>query len=125
MIFTGEIMPDGHDTFLRETVIEVVRYRRPAKAAGGPSNNKLDTPAATQTQGIPMPIGNTSTIVTKESVNKGLSAMNKATPIEPSIAFDAGHTPSQTSNRDESLRYLLWHINGSRESVRKSSEKTA
>ena len=72
-----------------------------------------------------MPIGNASTFGTNGSVNKGLSAMNKATPIEQSIAFDAGHTPSQTSNRDESLRYLLWHINGSRESVRKSSEKTA
>ena len=125
MIFTGEIMPDGHDTFLRETVIEVVRYRRPAKPAGGPSKNKLDTPALTQTQGISMPIGNASTIGTNESVTKGLPAMNKATPIEQSIAFDAGHTPSQTSNRDESLKYLLWHINGSRESVRKSSEKTA
>lgn len=125
MIFTGEIMPDGHDTFLRETVIEVVRYRRPAKPTGGPSKNKLDSPAATQTQGISMPIGNASTIGTKESVNKGLSAMNKATPVEQSIAYDAGHTPSQTGNRDESLRYLLWHINGSRESVRKSSEKTA
>lgn len=125
MIFTGEIMPDGHDTFLRETVIEVVRYRRPATSTGLPYKNKLDTPAATQTHGISMPIGNASTIGAKEPVNQGLSAMNKATPIEQSIAFDAGHTSSQTNNRDESLRYLLWHINGSRESVRKSSEKTA
>ncbi len=124
-LFTGEIIPDGNDTFLRETVIEVVRYRRPAHSTGESSKSKHAPPISSQTQGLSMPVGNATTVDSRDTSNKGLAASNKANLPEQSIAFDSGHTPNLASNRDESLRYLLWHINGSRESVRKSSEKTA
>lgn len=124
-IFTGEIIPDGNDTILRETVIEVVRYRRPTSIYRKTNSNKPDSAAATQTQGISMPVGNATTTDIKEIANIGIAALSKTGNASQSIVFDSSHTPCQASNRDESLRYLLWHINGSRESVRKSSEKTA
>ncbi len=124
-IFTGEIIPDGNDTILRETVIEVVRYRRSTSMSSETNSHKPDSAAAPQTQGISMPVGNATTTDTKVIANFGIAASSKTGLASQSIVFDSSHTPGQSSNRDESLRYLLWHINGSRESVRKSSEKTA
>ena len=124
-IFTGEIMPDGNDTILRETVIEVVRYRHLASMSRDTNSNQSYSAADPQTKEISMPVGNATTTDTKEIANTGLAASSKTGLASQSIVFDSSHSPSQTSNRDESLRYLLWHINGSRESVRKSSEKTA
>ena len=124
-LFTGEIIPDGNDTILRETVIEVVRYRRPSSTTQETNSNKPDSAVAPKTQGISMPIGNAATTETKEIANIGVAASSKNGLAGQSIVFDSSHAPSHTSSRDESLKYLLWHINGSRESVRKSSEKTA
>lgn len=124
-IFTGEIIPDGKDTILRETVIEVVRYRRPTSICRETNSNKPDSAAAPQTQGISMPVGNATPTDTKEITINAIAASGKTGSASKSIVFDSSHAPCQASNRDESLRYLLWHINGSRESVRKSSEKTA
>ena len=123
-IFTGEIVSNGNDTILRETVIEVVRYRRPIGLASVSAKAEPDARSNSQTQGISMPVGNVATKNLNETTNKTIAA-SIAAPVEQSIVYDARHMPSQAGNRDESLRYLLWHINGSRESLRKSSEKTA
>ncbi len=122
-IFTGDVS-DGNDTILRETVIEVVRYRRPISLPRVSTNTEQDSGVDSHTPGTFMPVANTATKISKDAANN-LIASNIAVTAGQSIAFDSGHAPSQVSNRDESLRYLLWHINGSRESVRKSSEKTA
>ena len=123
-IFTGEVLPDGNDTFLRETVIEVVRYRKPLPAAQESDHNKKDFAAVLHVQGNSMPTGNLSTIAPKDSFNQGVVPNTKGL-VGQTISYDLSHTASQAGNRDESLKYLLWHINGSKESVRKSSEKSA
>ena len=123
-IFTGEVLPDGNDTFLRETVIEVVRYRKPIPAAKESSRSKIDSEAAPQIQGSSMPTGNASTIAPKESFGQSVASTTKGL-VGQTISYDLSHAASQAGNRDESLKYLLWHINGSKETVRKSSEKSA
>ena len=125
IIFTGEIIPDGNDTILRETVIEIVRYRLQPSMSRESNRHKPDSSVASQSQGISMPAGSAITTDTREIANIGLAASSNTGLSNQSIVFDSSHTPSQTNNRDESLRYLLWHINGTRENVRKSSEKTA
>jgi hypothetical protein len=42
-----------------------------------------------------------------------------------SITMDAGHSHFYPTNREESLKYLLSHINHARESNRKPSGKSA
>jgi hypothetical protein len=122
-VFTGEVLPDGNDTFLRETVIEVVRYRSPIHAAQESDRENKDS-AVTQVHGNSMPSGNVSTIASKDSFNQGVATSTKGL-VGQTISYDLSHTASQSGNRDESLKYLLWHINGSKEPQRKSSEKTA
>jgi uncharacterized protein (TIGR03546 family) len=125
-IFTGETNWEGTDTLLRETVIEVVRYKRP-NVAGKPQadSSQHSLPAATLIQGNSMPTANAADVNAKDTTSNKFSNANKSELANPAIAFDSGHTPGQSNGRDESLRYLLWHINGTRENVRKSSEKTA
>jgi len=124
-IFTGETNWDGSDTLLRETVIEVVRYRRPNPAENLKDTNNQLSPASSSTQGNSMPTGNASAVDAKQTNSIAYPAVSKVAEVSPSISFDPGHVLGQTNSRDESLRYLLWHINGSRENGRKSSEKTA
>ena len=69
--------------------------------------------------------GNASTMESKIMGTDSSTMPNKAIAPSQSLAFDASHYASQTGKSDESLKYLLWHINGARETVRKSSEKTA
>ena len=123
-IFTGEVLPDGNDTFLRETVIEVVRYRKPIPAAQESNPVKKDLTAVPHIQGNSMPTGNASTIAPKDSFSQGVAPAGKGL-VGQTISYDLSHTASQAGNRDESLKYLLWHINGSKDTVRKSSEKSA
>ena len=123
-IFTGEVLPDGNDTFLRETVIEVVRYRKPMSSAQESNQAKKDSSAVPHIQGNSMPTGNVSTIASKDSFHQGVAPTTKGL-VGQTISYDLSHTASQAGNRDESLKYLLWHINGSKDSVRKSSEKSA
>ncbi|HUP77498.1 MAG TPA: DUF2062 domain-containing protein, partial [Pirellula sp.] len=125
MIFTDEVLSAGNDTFLRETVIEVVRYRRPVNSTRESLKSKPDSAASSLSQGNFMPVGNASTSDTKKIVNLGAPASKMTGPDGQSISFDTSHLSSQVNGRDEALRYLLWHINGSRASVRKQSEKTA
>ena len=125
-IFTGEVLPDGNDTFLRETVIEVVRYRQPLNVAKESVDNQTDSTVISQTQGISMTVGNASTMESKVMASESSTATpSKTAAPGQSLAFDASHYQGQSGKSDESLKYLLWHINGSRETVRKSSEKTA
>lgn len=125
-IFTDEVLPDGNDTFLRETVIEVVRYRHPINVAKESVDNKTDATATSQTQGISMTVGNASTMESKVKASESpAAAASKAAAPAQSLAYDASHYQGHSGKSDESLKYLLWHINGSRETVRKSSEKTA
>lgn len=123
-IFTGEVLPDGNDTFLRETVIEVVRYRKPVPTAKESNRSQIDSAAAPQVQGNSMPTVNVSTMAAKESFGQSGAPATKGL-VGQTISYDLSHAASQAGNRDESLKYLLWHINGSKESVRKSSEKSA
>ena len=125
-IFTGEVLPDGNDTFLRETVIEVVRYRHPVNVAKESVDDSADSTATSQTQGISMIVGNASTMESKVNASESSTATSSKTDAPgQSLAYDASHYQGQSGKSDESLKYLLWHINGSRETVRKSSEKTA
>ena len=124
-VFTGTVVPDGNDTLLRETVIEVVRYRKPVPSEIDNFAVNTDPNTAPPKQGIPMRNGNTSTLDSKDSQSEGLAKPSHDSTAGQSITFDAGHVPPQSGNRDDSLKYLLWHINGSRENVRKSSEKSA
>ncbi len=124
-IIRNEVLPDGTDTFLRETVIEVVRYRRPAVLANESVDNIEDSTEISQTQGNSMTVGNGSTMESKKRAADSSVLVNKSAAPGQSIAFDSGHHPGHAAKNDESLKYLLWHINGSRETVRKSSEKTA
>ena len=124
-IIRNEVLPDGTDTFLRETVIEVVRYRRPAVLANESVDSIEDSTEISQTQGNSMTVGNGSTMESKKRAADSSVLVNKSAAPGQSIAFDSGHHPGHAAKNDESLKYLLWHINGSRETVRKSSEKTA
>ncbi len=124
-IFTGEVLPDGCDTFLRETVIEVVRYRRPTIVVDESFKKNEDSSAISQTQGSSMTVGNASTMESKIKATDNTATPNKAMAPSQSLAYDASHYATQTGKSDESLKYLLWHINGARETVRKTSEKTA
>lgn len=124
-IFTGEVLPDGCDTFLRETVIEVVRYRRPTIVVDESFNKNEDSSAISQTQGSSMTVGNASTMESKIKATDNTATPNKAMAPSQSLAYDSSHYATQTGKNDESLKYLLWHINGARETVRKTSEKTA
>ncbi len=124
-IFTGDSHWDGKDTLLRETVIEVVRYRHPSPAEKLPNNSSHPSSAVSSTQGISMPAGNTATILSKDKDTNVTSSATNVPQTNSSLSFDSGHAPHSNNGRDESLRYLLWHINGTRETVRKSAEKTA
>jgi uncharacterized protein (TIGR03546 family) len=118
------------DTILRETVIEVVRYRRQpvevtvnkmaphgqhmiagtnSQNSGDPMSSVNATIASSQASKAP----STDFVVTKQSV-----------PGTNSITIEPGHSSVQPTNREESLKYLLSHINSSRDSQRKSSGKS-
>lgn len=124
-LFTGESHVDANDTILRETVIEVVRYRRPHSAEKLSDGSAQSSAAVSSKQGLSMPAGNTSTVINNVKDSAAFGTEINVPPSSPSLVYDSGHIPGNGNGRDESLRYLLWHINGSRESVRKTSEKTA
>ena len=72
-----------------------------------------------------MTVGNASTMESKIKATDNTATPNKAMAPSQSLAYDSSHYATQTGKNDESLKYLLWHINGARETVRKTSEKTA
>lgn len=75
-----------------------------------------------------MTVGNASTTVIAEKKNAQGKIDSKTGMVNSettSIVYDVGHPTSPIGTRDESLRYLLRHIHSSRESTRKSTEKSA
>lgn len=118
-----ETNPIGSDTILRETVIEVVRYRRPAMSATTSSRTDDKPAATTLDQGNSMSVVNAPLSKPSDATRDNDFGVSKSLGESTSITIDPSH--ASASNRDESLRYLLWHINGTRDSSRKSTEKTA
>lgn len=125
--------PIGNETILRETIIEIVRYKRAASVvttpnADAPVRSQLFSHPSSQVEGTPMTVGNASTTVIAEKKNAQGKIDPKTGMVNSettSIAYDVGHPTSPIGTRDESLRYLLRHIHSSRESTRKSTEKSA
>jgi uncharacterized protein (TIGR03546 family) len=116
------------DSIMRETVIEVVRYRRPASLQRGekqrtkspdPSIISLNTGTTMAVANMPPP----------QSID-GKNGKSDPSPKPvmghmATITIDAGHSNFYPTNREESLKYLLSHINHARESNRKPSGKSA
>ncbi|MEI7460897.1 MAG: hypothetical protein WCK15_15915 [Pirellula sp.] len=118
----------GSDKIMRETVIEVVRYRRPVSLSRG-EKQKTKSPD-------PSIISlNTGTTMAVANMPPAQSIDGKNGKSDPSpkpvmghlatITIDAGHSNFYPTNREESLKYLLSHINHARESNRKPSGKSA
>jgi uncharacterized protein (TIGR03546 family) len=120
---------ESTETILRETIIEVVRYRLPF-----PSNRDKSKPAdGSAVPIIPIPTGTSMAVAkpllapTNDDVDgRTESQLLKHKFTEPnSRLIEAAHPPIQPIPREESLRYLLSHINGSREINRQNPGKTA
>ena len=119
--------PVGKDTILRETVIEVVRFKFPSsiERRAPQSLDEKEQVLTPLSSGKTMVVAGMSTNNSAET--KAVSKQSTAKlPIDGStLSIEVGHSNIQPTNREESLRYLLWHINGTRETSRKSSEKSA
>jgi uncharacterized protein (TIGR03546 family) len=119
------------DTILRETVIEVVRYRRHStdRVSEVEPDSSLETSQtldSTSSTGIPMAVANVSTSQTTDGTGRKEFAASKSSSSDmPSISIEAGHSAIHPTCREESLKYLLSHINGNRDTNRKSSGKSA
>lgn len=118
----------GSDRILRETVIEIVRYRRPVSLdSGGKQRTRIPDPSI-----IPL---NTGTNMAAANMPLAQSIDGKNGRGDPSpipvmghmaaVTVDTGHSNFYPNNREESLKYLLSHINNVRESNRKPSGKSA
>lgn len=147
-IFTkvDEVVTDGGETVLRETIIEVVRYKRPRIVAH--SREATEPDSELTTQGEPMSIANApqsettfagAVTTTTLEIHPSVSSTTTGTMNTGNIS--TGGTLATANNTDhsgeskpqltihpvrgeESLRYLLWHINGNRD-TKKQSERTA
>jgi uncharacterized protein (TIGR03546 family) len=121
-----ETVPVGNETILRETIIEVVRYRRPSPLEKKRTPSSNDANMTTLEQGSSMTIANPTMEKTIETKRKQEASSVKSTlGNETSISIEAGHGVLPTQNGEESLRYLLRHINGTRQTHRKPSERSA
>lgn len=115
----------GMDTILRETVIEVVRYRKPQTLRS--TKNTLETLQATNTEtshtGTSMAVANVSPSSSTEPNSRLELVRTKSTLNEaPMISIEAGHSAVHPTIREESLKYLLSHIASSKESSRNSGK---
>jgi uncharacterized protein (TIGR03546 family) len=118
----------GSDTIMRETVIEVVRYRRPVSLHRGEKQRTKnpDPSIISLNTGTTMAVANMPPAQTID----GKNSKSDPSPIPvmghmASIKIDTGHSNFYPTNREESLKYLLSHINHARESNRKPSGKSA
>ncbi len=131
-IIEDNLMVD--ETILRETIIEVVRYKQPTMVivppmGDGPmTTDKRSYTLYVDQQGSSMNASQSSEIMTTvEQVNVG--AMGNSKEFGSVAAATADPTKNDKIVRthgaggEESLRYLLWHINGSNASKR-STEKS-
>ena len=126
-LYVAEANAASSDTILRETVIEVVRYRRPSiRSSVEPQKRTSDPSIISLSTGIPMAVANMSPTQSIEgNARKDLPIQNDLKGDMASISIESGHSNVQPTFREESLKYLLSHINGARESIRKSSGKSA
>lgn len=119
---------NGSDTIMRETVIEVVRYRHPVSLnRGEKQRTKSPDPSIISL--------NTGTTMAVANMPPAQSTDGKNGRSDPSpkpvmghmatITIDAGHSNFYPTNREESLKYLLSHINHARQSNQKPSGKSA
>jgi hypothetical protein len=124
-VVRDESMHIGNETILRETVIEVVRYRRPAVIESTSAPDSQDAASSISTNGESMAVANAEMTKSLDIPNdREFTETRTSALVGTSLAIDQGHL-SPSNNRDESLRYLLWHINGTRDSSKKNTEKTA
>jgi uncharacterized protein (TIGR03546 family) len=124
-IVRDESMHVGNETILRETVIEVVRYRRPALIDSTTAPNSQDAASQGLTNGESMAVANAEMTKSPDVIHdREFTETRTSALVGTSLAIDQGHL-SPSNNRDESLRYLLWHINGTRDNSKKNTEKTA
>jgi hypothetical protein len=116
----------GPDTILRETIIEVVRYRRPLSTSPvEPSSitNDENNHASSLITGESMPVANLSTSSSIDLSHRKDSSRTPAnTSDAPNLSIEAAHATVHATNREESLKYLLSHIAGSKEASRKSGK---
>lgn len=127
---------------LREMLIEVVRYKRPN------TDETLDSTASSTPGYAETPFSSDTRNTMKVASNKGLEPLhssssplsnglssvdeavvedpNNRTHAKPSLLMNSGalHYIKHPAAREESLRHLLKHIHGSRE-TKKESEKTS
>lgn len=127
---------------LREMLIEVVRYKRPN------TDETLDSPAGATPEHAETPFSSDTRNAMKVASNKGLEPHhsssvpssngrssvdegvvddpNHRTHAKPSLLMNSGslHYIKHPAAREESLRHLLKHIHGSRE-TKKESETTS
>lgn len=118
----------GSDRILKETVIEVVRYRRPVSLDnGGKQRTRIPDPSI-----IPLSTG-TNMAAANMPLAQSIDGKNGRNDPSPkpvmghmaARTIDTGHSHFYPTNREESLKYLLSHINNVRESKRKPSGKSA
>ncbi len=118
----------GGEKIMRETVIEVVRYRRPVSLnQGEKQRTKSPDPSI-----IPLNTGTTMAVANMPPAQSIDGKNGRSDPLPKpvvghlaTITIDAGHSNFYPTNREESLKYLLSHINHARESNRKPSGKSA
>ena len=118
----------GSDTIMRETVIEVVRYRRPVSVNRGEKQRTKspDPSIISLNTGTTMAVANMPPTQSIDGKNGKSDPSPK--PVKghmATITIDSGHSHFYPTNREESLKYLLSHINHARESNRKPSGKSA
>jgi len=112
----------GSETILRETVIEVVRFRRPVTKDLTPTRfpNHSDHVSVPIAPGSSMSVANMPFTISNANVTR----------VDNHFEDQAKHTAESTAaqekqpiyhptNGEESLRYLISHINGTREQSRK------
>jgi uncharacterized protein (TIGR03546 family) len=114
----------GNETILRETVIEVVRYRKPKVELSPVSDSSTESIHLSNESGTPMAVANVSQTSDGNTRKDSAHVTSAATEVIPQT-MDDRHVSIHTTNREESLKYLLSHIAGSRVSNRRSTGKTA
>lgn len=120
--------PSSTDTILRETVIEVVRYRRPKSEKRNASRSDSDphTEKVNTNTGNSMTIGNVTPSSSVEANSRKDLIHAGHTQNDSSVTTsESSQKAMHISQREESLKYLLSHLAGHRETAKRISGKTA
>jgi uncharacterized protein (TIGR03546 family) len=106
-------LPDTAERILHETLIEVIRFKRPATHR---PTSDLTTPTISSSENEPMHLTN---FIRKDSAET--TANKPALPghfSSPSAAVNISQLHSQPHSKEDSLRNILKHIHTARESKR-------